>query len=90
MSPFAISVAWVSAPPCPKSIDNLLQATLLLVCGTAPPSQFGELATGLTGSTSISQDDGHGSVSFTSQFQDLLDVSQVAAVQVGDIQIPLE
>ena len=24
------------------------------------------------------------------QFQDLLDVSQVAAVQVGDIQIPLE
>ncbi|CAN4005539.1 hypothetical protein BFDFBN_BFDFBN_02130, partial [Dysosmobacter welbionis] len=28
------------------------------------------------------------SADFTSQFQDLLDVSQVAAVQVGDIQIP--
>ena len=26
---------------------------------------------------------------FTAQFQDLLDVSQVAAVRVGDVTIPL-
>ena len=91
LSPFAISVKLgdVSAPVPYESIDNLLQATTL-VCRDGTTQPVRELATGLTGSTSISQDDGHGSVSFTSQFQDLLDVSQVAAVQVGDIQIPLE
>ena len=45
---------------------------------------------GLSGGTSSSPTSGHGSVSFTTQFQDLLDVSQVTAVRVGDVTIPLE
>ena len=91
MSPFAISVKLgdVSAPVPYESIDDLLWATAL-VCRDGTTQPVWELATGLTGSTSISQDDGHGSVSFTSQFQDLLDVSQVTAVRVGDVTIPPE
>ena len=91
LSPFAISVKLgdVSAPVPYESIDDLLWATAL-VCRDGTTQPVWELATGLTGSTSISQDDGHGSVSFTTQFQDLLDVSQVTAVQVGDVTIPLE
>ena len=91
LSPFAISVKLgdVSAPVPYESIDDLLWATAL-VCRDGTTQPVWELATGLTGSTSISQDDGHGSVSFTTQFQDLLDVSQVTAVRVGDVTIPLE
>ena len=50
-----------------------------------------ELTTsGLTGGGSRSEKgEPYTSVSFTSQFQDLLDVSQVAAVRVGDVTIPL-
>ena len=88
LSPFAISVKLgdVSAPVPYESIDDLLWATAL-VCRDGTTQPVWELATGLTGSTSISQDDGHGSVSFTTQFQDLLDVSQVTAVRVGDVTI---
>ena len=90
LSPFAISVKLgdVSAPVPYESIDDLLWATAL-VCRDGTTQPVWELATGLTGSTSISQDDGHGSASFTTQFRELLDVSQVTAVRVGDVTIPL-
>ena len=46
---------------------------------------------GLSGSTGSRPDEALPfSLSFSCSFQHLLDVSQVAAVQVGDIQIPLE
>ena len=90
LSPFAISVKLgdVSAPVPYESIDDLLWATAL-VCRDGTTQPVWELATGLTGSTSISQDDGHGSASFTTQFRELLDVSQVTAVRVGVVTIPL-
>ena len=91
VSPFAINVKLgdVSAAVPYESIDDLLRATALVFrVGTTQP--VWELATGLTGSTSISLDDSHGSLSFTSHFQELLDVSQVTAVRVGDVEIPLE
>lgn len=90
VSPFAINVKLgdVSAAVPYESIDDLLRATALVFRdGTTQP--VWELATGLTGSTSISLDDSHGSLSFTSHFQELLDVSQVTAVRVGDVTIPL-
>lgn len=88
VSPFAISVE-VSGSTLYYDINELLWDTsLVLRDGTIQP--VSELATGLGGSGSGGEDGPYTSASFTTHVQDLLDVSQVAAVQVGDIQIPLE
>lgn len=88
VSPFAISVE-VSGSTLYYDINELLWDTsFVLRDGTIQP--VSELATGLGGSGSGGEDGPYTSASFTTHVQDLLDVSQVAAVQVGDIQIPLE
>ena len=61
--------------------------------GTAVEHRFGKdgVIFNLSGSTGSRPDEALPfSLSFSCSFQHLLDVSQVAAVQVGDIQIPLE
>ena len=63
--------------------------SLLLRDGSILPAA--DLIFGFTGSGSLDPGDWFlFSADFTSQFQDLLDVSQVTAVQVGDVTIPLE
>ena len=89
VSPFAISVE-VSGGTSYHDIGELLRDTsLVLRDGTIQP--VSGLATGLGGSGSGGgENEPYFSVSFTTHFQDLLDVSQVEAVQVGDVTIPLE
>ena len=73
-----------------RKIQELKQDTsLVLRDGTVQP--VSALTSGLTGGGSRGGEGGtYTSASFTSQFQDLLDVGQVAAVRVGDVEIPLE
>ena len=89
VSPFAISVE-VSGGTSYHDIGELLRDTsLVLRDGTIQP--VSGLATGLGGSGSGGgENEPYFSVSFTTHFQDLLDVSQVTAVRVGDVTIPLE
>ena len=78
LSPLSIYVE-VSGGTAYRDTEELVSDTsLLLRDGSILPAV--DLIFGFTGGGSHN----------TSQFQDLLDVSQVAAVQVGDIQIPLE
>ena len=91
LSPFAISVkvGTLSDPlPYQSSGDLMRSTSLVLVDSSILPVM--EWSTGPGGGTSSSSTSGHGSVSFTTQFQDLLDVSQVVAVRVGDVEIPLD
>ncbi len=91
VSPFAISVEVMEvsgALPYQTAGDLLRDTSLVYRDGTVQPAA--ELTIGLGGSSGLSQDSGRGSVSFTSQFRELLDVSQVSAVRVGDASIPLE
>jgi len=77
-------------PADKRDTEELVSDTsLLLRDGSILPAV--DLIFGFTGGGSHNTEDEYlSSADFTSQFQDLLDVSQVAAVQVGDIQIPLE
>ena len=89
LSPMSISVE-VTGGTSYQDMGELVQDTsLVLRDGSVLPAA--DLILGYTGSGGRDTDDSFlFSASFTSQFQQLLDVSQVAAVQVGDIQIPLE
>ncbi|MDR3784765.1 MAG: hypothetical protein Q3Y02_07625, partial [Dysosmobacter sp.] len=80
----------VSGGTAYRDTEELVSDTsLLLRDGSILPAV--DLIFGFTGGGSHNTEDEYlSSADFTSQFQDLLDVSQVAAVQVGDIQIPLE
>ena len=90
LSPFSIHVQ-LTGNTVYEGLEDLRAATsLVLTDGNTLPVQ--ELArSGLSGSTG-SRPDGAlpFSLSFSCSFQDLLDVSQVTAVQVGDVTIPLE
>ena len=90
LSPFSIHVQ-LTGNTVYEGLEDLRAATsLVLTDGNALPVQ--ELTrSGLSGSTGSRPDEALPfSLSFSCSFQHLLDVSQVAAVQVGDIQIPLE
>lgn len=88
VSPLAISVE-ISGDTPYRKIQELKQDTsLVLRDGTVQP--VSALTSGLTGGGSRGGEGGtYTSASFTSQFQELLDVSQVTAVRVGDVTIPL-
>ena len=91
LSPFAISLKvgdLSGSLPYQSHGDLLRNTSLVLRDGTIQP--VSGLVKGLGGSGSLGEDDRYTSLSFTSQFQELLDVSQVTAVQVGDVTIPLD
>ena len=89
LSPLSIYVE-VSGGTTYRDTEALVSDTsLLLRDGSILPAA--DLIFGFTGSGSLDPGDLFlFSADFTSQFQDLLDVSQVTAVQVGDVTIPLE
>lgn len=88
LSPMSISVE-VTGGTSYQDMGELVQDTsLVLRDGSVLPAA--DLILGYTGSGGRDTDDSFlFSVSFTTQFQDLLDVSQVTAVRVGDVTIPL-
>ena len=88
LSPMSISVE-VTGGTSYQDMGELVQDTsLVLRDGSVLPAA--DLVLGYTGSGGRDTDDSFlFSASFTSQFQELLDVSQVAAVRVGDVTIPL-
>ena len=89
VSPFAISVEVSGATPYREIRELARDTSLILRDGSVQP--VAELATGLGGGGSRSRADGcYSSVDFTTHFRDLLDVGQVIAVQVGDVEVPLE
>ena len=89
LSPMSIYVE-VSGDTTYQDMGDLVWDTsLVLRDGSTLPAA--DLVLGYTGSGGRDTDDSFlFSASFTSQFQDLLDVSQVTAVRVGDVEIPLE
>ena len=89
LSPLSIYVE-VSGGTAYRDTEALVSDTsLLLRDGSILPAA--DLIFGFTGSGSLDTGDSFlFSADFTSQFQDLLDVSQVTAVRVGDVEIPLE
>ncbi len=89
VSPFSLSVEASGGTPYRKIGELRADTALVFRDGTVQP--VSALTSGLTGGGSRGGEGGtYTSASFTSQFQDLLDVSQVAAVRVGDVEIPLE
>ena len=88
LSPMSISVE-VTGGTSYQDMGELVQNTsLVLRDGSVLPAA--DLILGYTGSGGRDTDDSFlFSASFTSQFQELLDVSQVTAVRVGDVTIPL-
>ena len=89
LSPLSIYVE-VSGGTAYRDTEALVSDTsLLLRDGSILPAA--DLIFGFTGSGSLDTGDSFlFSADFTSQFQDLLDVSQVTAVRVWDVEIPLE
>ena len=89
VSPFAVSVTVSGGAPYREIRELRADTALVYRDGTTQP--VSELTTGLTGGGSR---DGAGgayhSATFVSQFDELLDVSQVEAVRVGDVTVPLE
>ena len=88
LSPFAINLEISGVLP-DQDLENWKQNTSLVLRDGAI-QQASELVMGLGGSGSLGEDARYTSLSFTSQFQELLDVSQVTAVQVDGMTIPLE
>lgn len=88
LSPMSISVE-VTGGTSYQDMGELVQDTsLVLRDGSVLPAA--DLVLGYTGSGGRDTDDSFlFSASFTTQFRELLDVSQVAAVRVGDVTIPL-
>ena len=88
LSPMSISVE-VTGGTSYQDMGELVQDTsLVLRDGSVLPAA--DLVLGYTGSGGRDTDDSFlFSASFTSQFQELLDVSQVTAVRVGNVTIPL-
>ena len=89
VSPFAVSVTVSGGAPYQEIGELRADTALVYRDGTIQP--VSELTTGLTGGGSR---DGAGgayhSAAFISQFDELLDVSRVEAVRVGDVTVPLE
>lgn len=88
LSPMSISVE-VSGGTAYQDMGDLVRDTSLLL-GDGSILPVADLILGYTGGGGRDTEDSFlFSASFTSQFQQLLDVSQVAAVRVGDVTIPL-
>ena len=90
LSPFAISLKVGDLSgflPYQSHGDLLRSISLVLRDGTI--QSVSELVMGLGGGGNLGEDDRYTSLSLSSQFRELLDVSQVAAVRVGDVTIPL-
>ena len=89
LSPMSIYVEILGVTTYQDMGDLVRDTSLVLRDGSVLPAA--DLILGYTGSGSRDTDDSFlFSASFTSQFQQLLDVSRVAAVRVGDVEIPLE
>ena len=88
VSPFSLSVEISGGTPYRKIQELKQDTSLVLRDGTV--QTVSALTSGLTGGGSRGGEGGtYTSASFTTQFRELLDVSQVTAVQVGDVAIPL-
>ena len=89
VSPFSLSVEVSGGTPYRDVRELRADTALVFRGGTVQPAS--ELTSGLGSSGSGGGEDGpYTSASFTTQFRELLDVSQVTAVRVGDVEIPLE
>ena len=89
LSPMSIYVEILGVTTYQDMGDLVWDTSLVLRDGSVLPAA--DLILGYTGSGSRDTDDSFlFSASFTSQFQQLLDVSRVAAVRVGDVEMPLE
>lgn len=88
VSPFSLSVEVSGGTPYRDVRELRADTALVFRGGTVQPAS--ELTSGLGGSGSGGEDGPYTSASFTTQFRELLDVSQVTAVRVGDVEIPLE
>ena len=88
VSPFSVSVTASGGTPYREVQELRADTALVYRDGTVQP--VGELTRGLGGGGTRDGEDGPFlTVNYTSSFRDLLDVSQVAAVRVGDVEIPL-
>ena len=88
LSPMSISVEVTGGTSYQDMGELVRDTSLVLRDGSVLPAA--DLVLGYTGSGGRDTDDSFlFSASFTSQFQELLDVSQVTAVRVGDVTIPL-
>ena len=88
LSPMSISVEVTGGTSYQDMGELVRDTSLVLRDGSVLPAA--DLILGYTGSGGRDTDDSFlFSASFTSQFQELLDVSQVTAVRVGDVTIPL-
>ena len=88
LSPMSISVEVIGGTSYQDMGELVRDTSLVLRDGSVLPAA--DLILGYTGSGGRDTDDSFlFSASFTSQFQELLDVSQVTAVRVGDVTIPL-
>lgn len=88
VSPFSLSVEASGGTPYRKIGELRADTALVFRDGTVQPVPA--LTSGLGGGGSRGGEGGtYTSASFTTQFRELLDVSQVAAVRVGDVTIPL-
>ena len=88
LSPMSISVEVTGGTSYQDMGELVRDTSLVLRDGSVLPAA--DLILGYTGSGGRDTDDSFlFSASFTSQFQELLDVSQVAAVRVGDVTNPL-
>lgn len=88
VSPFSLSVEASGGTPYRKIGELRADTALVFRDGTVQPVPA--LTSGLGGGGSRGGEGGtYTSASFTTQFQELLDVSQVTAVRVGDVTIPL-
>lgn len=88
LSPMSISVEVTGGTSYQDMGELVRDTSLVLRDGSVLPAA--DLILGYTGSGGRDTDDSFlFSASFTSQFQELLDVSQVAAIQVGGMTVPL-
>ena len=88
LSPMSISVEVTGGTSYQDMGELVRDTSLVLRDGSVLPAA--DLILGYTGSGGRDTDDSFlFSASFTTQFRELLDVSQVAAVRVGDVTIPL-
>ena len=91
LSPFAMQVEFYGYN-FTEPMELLRSTTLVFRDGTAVTADqlTSSLGGGAGASTSASGEKLIHSVNCTVTFRDLLDVSQVASVQVGDVTVPLE
>ena len=88
VSPFSLSVEVSGGTPYRDVRELRADTALVFRDGTVQPAS--EPTSGLGGGGSRGGEGGtYTSASFTTQFRELLDVSQVTAVRVGDVTIPL-